>query len=56
MIRLISISLVLMVLGCDNIGDGLRNWGGRHREKRSQEISATELEMWKRDLDISETQ
>lgn len=56
MLRLISVSLIMFLIGCDNVGDGLRNWGSRHREKRTQEISATELEMWKRDLAISEAQ
>lgn len=44
---------LFLVSSCD-IGDGLRNWGSRHREKRTQQISATELEMWKRDLALSE--
>lgn len=44
----------LFLSGCDAIGDGLRNWGSRHRQKRAQEISAAELEMWKRDLALSE--
>lgn len=56
MIRLISLGLIFVLLGCNNVGDDLRNWGSRHREKRTQEISATELEMWKRDLAISESQ
>lgn len=49
---LFSASL-LLISSCD-IGDGLRNWGSRHRQKRTQQISATELEMWKHDLALSE--
>lgn len=44
---------LLLISSCD-IGDGLRNWGSRHRQKRTHQISATELEMWKRDLALSE--
>ena len=43
-----------ILLNCDFATDGLRNWGSRHRDKRTKQIAAADLEMWKRDLAISE--
>jgi tetratricopeptide (TPR) repeat protein len=44
---------IFCLAGCE-IGDGLRNWGTRHRQKRAQQISAADLEMFRRDLALSE--